>query len=84
MALLLFRKTEKYHKKLMRLGAAMRRYGDKFSAQDNNFNSLSLEVDALEELSLSAFSLMKAIKAELADAAAKGPKSCINTPSRIP
>jgi len=81
MASIFFRKTDTYHKKLMRLGAAMRRYSNGFVATDNNFNSLSLEVDALEEMSLSAFSLMKALKKELMESAENQAKSLIIRPS---
>jgi len=80
MASIFFRKTDTYHKKLMRLGAAMRRYSNGFVATDNNFNSLSLEVDALEEMSLSAFSLMKALKKELMESENQA-KSLIIRPS---
>lgn len=65
---LVFRRSDLYKKKLLRLGTAMRRYTDYHSPADQNINSLSLEIDALEELSLSAFSLMKAIKKNLEDA----------------
>jgi hypothetical protein len=65
-----FRQTEIYKKKLMRVGAALRRFSN-VSGAENNFNSLSLEVDSLEELSLSTFSLMKAIKKELTTSSGK-------------
>jgi len=75
-----FRDSETYHKKLLRVGAAMRRYQALKSTQ--TFCALSLEVDALEELSLSAFSLMKAIKNNLADASKRPDTktSCIIRP----
>lgn len=68
-----YRQSDIYVTKLMRLGAAMRRYSEHHLPKDqnsSNFNSLALEVDALEELSLSSFSLMKAIKKNLKDEAA--------------
>lgn len=80
---ILFRKSDIYHKKLLRLGAAMRRYSNGFDASHHNFNSLSQEVDALEELSLSAFSLMKAIKKTLVTSAEDEAKSCIIRPFSV-
>jgi hypothetical protein len=80
---LLFRKSDIYHKKLMRLGAAMRRYSNDFDASHHSFNSLSQEVDALEELSLSAFSLMKAIKTALVASAETEAKSLIIRPFSV-
>ncbi len=65
-----FRKSEIYKKKLSRIGAALRVFSN-VSGADNNFNSLANEAAALEELSLSAFSLMKAIKQEIEVAAKK-------------
>lgn len=66
------RSSDSYAKKMMRLGTAMRRYSEHHLPKEANFNSLALEIDALEELSLSAFSLMKLLK-QAAQDAAKGP-----------
>jgi hypothetical protein len=64
---LIFRRSDAYKKKLMRIGAAMRRYSEHHLPADQNINSLALEMDSLEELSLSAFSLMKALKKNIED-----------------
>lgn len=74
-----FRDSDTYRKKLMRISAAMRRYHEFHLKTEQNFSALSTEVDALEELSLSAFSLMKAIKSNLVEAA-KRPAACIISP----
>lgn len=76
-----FRQTEVYKSKLMRIGKALRRFGD-VSGSENNFNSLAREIDVLEELSLSTFSLMKAIKKELSQCGGEG-DSCIIRPFTI-
>lgn len=66
----IFRDSDTYRNKLIRIGAAIRRYQEfHLKAQGTNHSALSREAEDLEELSLSAFSLMKAIKKNLADAA---------------
>ena len=61
----LFRRTDNYKTRLKRIGAALK----KFSAASNATNSLADEAMALEELSLSTYSLMKAINKEIEAAA---------------
>ena len=72
-----FRKSIIYKKKEMRLGQALRRFSN--LTREEDFNGLSLEVDALEELSLSAFSMMKAIKKALVEDAEEKAKAIITT-----
>lgn len=70
MASMVFRDSDVYRKKLMRLSAAMRRYHEFHLKNDGvSHAALSREAEDLEELSLSAYSLMKVIKKNLADAA---------------
>lgn len=57
-----FRNSDLYKKKYLRVGAALQRYSQSHLPRDKNINSLSQEADALEELSLAAYGLMKVIK----------------------
>lgn len=77
-----FRQTDSYKKKQLRIKEALHRFGS--YVVENNISSLGNEASALEELSLSTFSLMKAIRKEIEDTAKKqisAQKSALIMPS---